>query len=140
MAGRSAVLATKDSLNIVSVWVEYERSVVDGALIVLHAQQDRKWLFRRRPSQRRAKRLLPRGSERRTRCAAVLNVDGTDLKQNSATKHIPIVAITAAGETFGKEVAHAAGCDAYIVKPLDTRTLNEQIMGAAAHKSEPSIE
>jgi CheY-like chemotaxis protein len=59
------------------------------------------------------------------------------LKQDPATKHIPIVAITAAPETFSQSAALAAGCDAYIVKPVDTRKLNAQVMNTAAHQSEP---
>ena len=55
------------------------------------------------------------------------------LKQDPDTQHIPIVAITAAPEKFRKEEALAAGCDAYIVKPVDTRKLHEQIVGAAAN-------
>jgi len=56
------------------------------------------------------------------------------LKQNPATRHIPIVAITAAPEKFGKEAALAAGCDAYIVKPVDTRKLPQQVVSAAASR------
>lgn len=54
------------------------------------------------------------------------------LKQDPDTQHIPIVAVTAASEKFSKEEALAAGCDAYIVKPVDTRKLHEQIVHAAA--------
>lgn len=56
------------------------------------------------------------------------------LKQDPQIQHIPIIAITAAREKFGKEAALAAGCDAYIVKPVDTRKLSEQIVSAAAPK------
>ncbi|UUZ68912.1 response regulator [Polaromonas sp. P2-4] len=56
------------------------------------------------------------------------------LKQNPATSHIPIVAMTAAPEKFSKEAALQAGCDAFIVKPVDTRNLSKQIVSAAAHK------
>ena len=59
------------------------------------------------------------------------------LKQDPATKHIPIIAITAAPETFSKSAALAAGCDAYIVKPVDTRKLNAQVMNTVAHQSGP---
>lgn len=55
------------------------------------------------------------------------------LKQDPATSHIPIVAITAAPERFGREAALAAGCDAYIAKPVDTRTLSQQVSSASAH-------
>lgn len=56
------------------------------------------------------------------------------LKHDPATQHIPIVAITAAREQFGKVEALAAGCDAYIVKPVDTRQLSEDIVSAAANR------
>ncbi|MDO8613943.1 MAG: response regulator [Dehalococcoidia bacterium] len=59
------------------------------------------------------------------------------LKQDPASKHIPIVAITSVPETFSKSAALAAGCDAYIVKPVDTRKLNAQVMNTAAHQSGP---
>jgi CheY-like chemotaxis protein len=52
------------------------------------------------------------------------------LKQDAATQHIPIVAITAAAEQFTRDAALAAGCDAYIAKPVDTRRLSEQVSAA----------
>lgn len=54
------------------------------------------------------------------------------LKQDPDTRHIPIVGMTAAPEKFSREEALAAGCDAYIVKPVDTRKLSQQITGTAA--------
>ena len=54
------------------------------------------------------------------------------LKTDPATKHIPIVAITAAAEQFTRDAALAAGCDAYIVKPVDTRRFSEQVTEATA--------
>jgi len=69
-----------------------------------------------------------------------LNLPGMDglalarrLKQDAATKHIPIVAITAAYEQFTRDEAMAAGCDAYIAKPVDTRKLSEQLTEATKH-------
>jgi CheY-like chemotaxis protein len=59
------------------------------------------------------------------------------LKENPATCHIPIVAMTAAREQFGKEAALNAGCDAYIVKPVDTRNLSNQIVSAATSQGKP---
>lgn len=56
------------------------------------------------------------------------------LKQDRDTQDIPIVAITAARERFSREEALAAGCDAYLPKPVDTRKLSEQIGSAAAKK------
>lgn len=53
------------------------------------------------------------------------------LKQNPATQNIPIVAITAVREKFSREEALAAGCDAYILKPVDTRKLSAQVTSVA---------
>lgn len=53
------------------------------------------------------------------------------LRHDPATRHIPIVAVTAAVGQFSREEALAAGCDAYIVKPVDTRKLDGQIVAAA---------
>lgn len=57
------------------------------------------------------------------------------LKKNPATRQIPIIAITAARERFSREASLAAGCDAYLVKPVNTRDLSAQIVSAAG-KSE----
>jgi len=38
-----------------------------------------------------------------------------------------IVAVTAYPERFSREQALAAGCDAYIVKPINTRKLTSQV-------------
>jgi CheY-like chemotaxis protein len=54
------------------------------------------------------------------------------LKADPATRDVPIVAVTAAPETFSREAALAAGCDAYIRKPLDTRALDRQIASAVS--------
>jgi CheY-like chemotaxis protein len=49
------------------------------------------------------------------------------LKADPATASIPVVALTAYAMAEDKERALAAGCDAYMTKPVDTRTLAEQI-------------
>jgi len=50
-------------------------------------------------------------------------VDGWEatrqIKSNPATKHIPVVAITANAMTGDKEKAMAAGCDDFDTKPVD---------------------
>jgi CheY-like chemotaxis protein len=45
------------------------------------------------------------------------------LKANPVTRAIPIVAVTAYADQFTQKDAVAAGCDAYLVKPIDTRDL-----------------
>lgn len=49
------------------------------------------------------------------------------LKLNPRTQHIPIVAVTAYPDAFNKEDALQAGCDSYVVKPIDTRTFSRDI-------------
>lgn len=44
---------------------------------------------------------------------------------------VPIIAVTAYPEEFPKETARAAGCDGYIIKPINTRTLTREIEAAA---------
>jgi two-component system, cell cycle response regulator len=53
------------------------------------------------------------------------------LKKDPETQAIPIVAITAAVEKFPEAAAMAAGCDAFILKPVDTRRLPQQVATAA---------
>lgn len=45
------------------------------------------------------------------------------LKQDGATKHIPVVAITSFAMKGDDQKAFDAGCDGYITKPIDTRKL-----------------
>jgi CheY-like chemotaxis protein len=59
------------------------------------------------------------------------------LKQDPDTCHIPIVAVTAASEVFPREKAFDAGCDAYIVKPVDTRSLSAQVSAVLKARSAP---
>jgi CheY-like chemotaxis protein len=49
------------------------------------------------------------------------------IKQNPATRHIPIVAITANDAPSERVRALDAGCDGYITKPIDTRLLPNQV-------------
>jgi CheY-like chemotaxis protein len=57
------------------------------------------------------------------------------LKADPQTRHIPIIAVTSYPERFTREEAFRAGCDSYIVKPIDTRKLSHQVTTIAAHKS-----
>ena len=47
-----------------------------------------------------------------------------ELKASSATREIPVVALTAYAMKGDEEMAIAAGCDGYIAKPIDTKTLS----------------
>ena len=63
-----------------------------------------------------------------------MNLPGMDgltlarkLKADEATRNIHIVAVTSFPERFSRAKALEAGCDAYLVKPLSTRTLPQQL-------------
>jgi two-component system, cell cycle response regulator DivK len=49
------------------------------------------------------------------------------LKSNQETSHIAIVALTAFAMKGDHEKAIAAGCDGYIIKPIDTRAFPSQV-------------
>jgi len=55
------------------------------------------------------------------------------LKRDPRTRHIVIIAITAFPEMFTREAAMAAECDAYLVKPINTRLLAQQVAAALAN-------
>jgi CheY-like chemotaxis protein len=48
------------------------------------------------------------------------------LKQSSWTEHIPIIAITAVASS--RDAAFAAGCEAYLTKPVELPVLTAQIV------------
>jgi CheY-like chemotaxis protein len=62
---------------------------------------------------------------------ALPGMDGLTLarkiKGDPATRNIRIVALTAFAMKGDDEKARAAGCDGYISKPIDTRTLAAQV-------------
>jgi CheY-like chemotaxis protein len=65
---------------------------------------------------------------------ALPGMDGLEfarlLKEDQATRHVAIVAITAYPEQFTKEAALKTYCEAFIIKPVDTRMLAKQLAGA----------
>jgi CheY-like chemotaxis protein len=60
-------------------------------------------------------------------------------REESATHDIPIIAITAFSAEYGKDEAIKSGCDAYIIKPINTRTLLQQIKDVVAAKAKTSL-
>ena len=57
-------------------------------------------------------------------------------REEPETQDVPIIAITAFSKEYGRAEALRAGCDAYIVKPINTRTLSQQIEDVVAAKVE----
>lgn len=51
------------------------------------------------------------------------------MKADPVTRHIMIITVTAYPERFSRQAALEAGCDAYLVKPIDTRRLTAQVEG-----------
>lgn len=58
------------------------------------------------------------------------------LKAQEETRHIPVVVVTAYPESYSREELLAAGCDAYIVKPIDTRELPKKLEEVMGKRSE----
>jgi CheY-like chemotaxis protein len=61
------------------------------------------------------------------------------LKADPATATIPIVALTAHAMAGHREQALAAGCNGYVSKPIDTRTLGDQVREFLAAEQFESI-
>ena len=56
-------------------------------------------------------------------------------REETLTRDIPIIAVTAYSAEFGKAETLKAGCDAYIVKPINTRTLLQQVEEVVSAKA-----
>jgi CheY-like chemotaxis protein len=65
------------------------------------------------------------------------DMDGLDIartmKADPNLRKVPVVAITALAMKGDRERALEAGCDEYITKPVDTRTLAEKIQAVVQH-------
>jgi putative two-component system response regulator len=57
------------------------------------------------------------------------------LKADPATADIPIVAVTASAMPGDAERARAAGCDAHLTKPINTRTFAAQVASAIGRRA-----
>jgi two-component system cell cycle response regulator len=70
---------------------------------------------------------------------ALPDIDGLTLvrklKADPEARAIPVVAVTAYLDRFKKKDALAAGCEAYLVKPIDTRKLPRLISDVAKEAS-----
>lgn len=56
------------------------------------------------------------------------------LRSDPRSVKIPVLAVTFYPERYSQEQAIAAGCDAYVVKPISTRTLPDLVKRVAAGK------
>ena len=60
------------------------------------------------------------------------------LKAGPRTRHLPVVALTAFAMKGDEEKALAAGCDGYIIKPIDTRQFSSLVAGFLVGTRAPS--
>jgi CheY-like chemotaxis protein len=56
------------------------------------------------------------------------------IKADERLRHVPVVALTASAMKGDEARILEAGCDAYIAKPIDTRTFVAQILGLLASR------
>ena len=57
-------------------------------------------------------------------------------REEPATCHIPIIAVTAFSDDYLRADALEAGCDGYLIKPINTRALLQQVEGAVFAKAQ----
>jgi len=50
-----------------------------------------------------------------------------ELRANPATRHLTVIGLTARAMKGDQEIALQAGCDGYLTKPIDSRTLVQTI-------------
>jgi two-component system, cell cycle response regulator DivK len=62
------------------------------------------------------------------------------LKADEATRHIPVIALTALAMKGDEERIRAAGCDGYIAKPLDYKVFLSVVKATLAKKSVAPVE
>lgn len=59
-----------------------------------------------------------------------------EIKSNPATRHIPVLLLVGAFETFDENLAREAGYDGHITKPFDTATLLSKVKEALERRGE----
>ena len=57
-------------------------------------------------------------------------------RDEPATRYIPIIAVTAFSDDYLRADALEAGCDDYLIKPLNTRTLLQQVENVVFAKAQ----
>ena len=72
---------------------------------------------------------------------ALPGMDGLEatrlLKADPATRDVCVIVLTARAMKGDRETAVAHGCDAYMTKPLDTRTFAADILGLLRRRGAP---
>lgn len=63
----------------------------------------------------------------------------SQVKQDSRTKEIPVVVLSASDDNADRKLAEAAGSDGYITKPIDTRTFGEQVRACLKRRAESPL-
>lgn len=119
--------------------VEDEPASLKLAHLVLSA--DGNEVSQANAAERAIEEILRNGPEAILLDLELPGIDGLtlarNLKSQESTRAIAIIAITAFPERYPKEVTDAAGCDGYIVKPINTRDLSRQVAEAAANPHPP---